>query len=129
MITIVIAAMLGGADPGASSIHNFMQCLHQADADARSQKVVPDGFVAFAKQHCASVETPYHASLVGEDVSHGMSHKEAVSDAASIIDSYYSERLDNYKAFYKRNQPVVDDKAAPSTPKVTPPPTLVSQPK
>lgn len=129
MITIVVAALLGGADPGATFIHNFMQCLHEADANARSQKVAPDSYTAFARQHCTSSEAPYKSSLVSEDVKHGMSHKEAVSDAASILDSYYSERLGNYQAFYKRNQPVADDKAPPSTPKVTPPPTPASQPK
>jgi hypothetical protein len=129
MITIVVAALLGGADPGATFIHNFMQCLHEADANARSQKVAPDSYTAFARQHCSNPQESYHASLVSEDVKHGMSHKDAVSDAASIINSYYSERHDNYEAFYKRNQPVADDKAPPSAPQVTPPPTPASQPK
>jgi len=128
MITIVIAGLVAGADPSATAIHNFIECLHQVDADARSQKVAPDTFDSFAKQHCASVEGAYHASLVSEDVSHGMSHKEAVSDAASIIDSYYSERRDNYQAYFKRTQPTPDETPAPA-PKVTPPPTPAAQPK
>jgi len=128
MITILIAGMVAGADPSAAYIRNFMQCLHDVDSDARSQKVAPDGFDAFARQHCASVETPYKASLVTEDVSHGMSHKEAISDAASVIDSYYSERRDGYQAFYKRNQAESEDTPA-SPPKVTPPPIPAAQPK
>jgi hypothetical protein len=128
MITILIAGMLAGADPSATYIRNFMECLRDVDSEARSQKVAPDGFDAFARQHCANVETPYKASIVTEDVSHGMSRKEAVSDAASVIESYYSERRDNYQAFYKRSQSAsADAPAAP--PKVTPPPTPAAQPK
>lgn len=129
MITIVIAAMLAGGDPGSTSIQHFVQCLHDSDADAKSQKIAPDTYTAFARQHCASAASPYQASLISEDVKHGMSHKEAVSDAASIIDSYYSERLDNYKVFYKSNLSVADDKSPASPPKVTPAPTPASQPK
>lgn len=130
MISIVIAAMLGGAaDPADTYIHSFVECLHQADADARSQKIAPDGYAAFVRQHCSSPQESYHASLVTEDEKHGMSHKEAVSDAASIIDSYYSERSDNYQAFYKRTQPETADKAPASPPKVTPPVVPAAQPK
>lgn len=128
MITIVFAGMLAGADPSAPFIHNFLECLHQVDADARSQKVAPDAFDAFAKQRCASVQGAYQASLVTEDVSHGMSHKEAVSDAASIIDSYYSERHDNYQVYFKRTQPAPNETPA-SPEKATPPPTPAAQPK
>ena len=128
MITILIAGMVAGADPSATYIRNFMQCLHDVDSDARSQKLAPEAFDAFARQHCASVEAPYKASVVTEDVSHGMSHKAAISDAASVIDSYYSERRDGYQAFYKRNQTASEDTPA-SPPKVTPPPTPAAAPK
>lgn len=128
MISIVIAALVAGADPSATYIHNFVECLHQVDSDVRSQKLAPDGFDAFARQHCATAETPYRASVVSEDVKHGMSHKDAVSDAASVIDSYYSERHDDYQAFYKHTQ-AAQDQAPPSTPGATPPPTPAAQPK
>jgi hypothetical protein len=124
MIAIVVAAMIGGADPSAALIHDFNQCLRQAGSDAKTQKIAPDALVAFMRAHCSSAETPYKASLVTEDVKHGMSHKEAVSDAASIIESYYSERLDDYKVDYKPA-----DQPAASTPKATPPPTPAAQPK
>jgi hypothetical protein len=131
MITIVVAALLGGAgaDPADTYIHSFVQCLHDADSNARSQKIAPDTYSGFARQHCSSPQESYHAALVTEDEKHGMSHKEAVSDAASVIDSYYSERSDNYQAFYKRMQPVADDKAPVPAPKVTPPVTPAAQPK
>ena len=129
MITIVIAALVAGADPSATYIHDFMQCLRKADSDAKSQKIAPEAFIAFARQHCATAESPYQASLISEDVKHGMAHKEAVSDAALIIDSYYSERLDDYKTVYKRAQSVATEDSAPSQPKVTPASTPASQPK
>ena len=97
MITIVVAAMLAMAGNGADTRHDFVQCLKQASTDAKSQKVAADGFVAFAKNACGTVEGPFRSTLVSADVSHGMSRKESDSDAASQIGDYYSERLDSYK--------------------------------
>lgn len=96
MIIFAAALMLAGA--GADLRHDFSDCLKQASAQARNQKVGVEGFVAFAKTNCANTEAPFQASLVSANVSHGMSKKSAASDAASQIDDYYSERLDTYKA-------------------------------
>ena len=95
---IIFAAALLAAGAGADLRHDFADCLKQASAQARNQKVGVDGFVAFAKTNCAGSEAPFQASLVSANVSHGMSKKSAASDAASQIDDYYSERLDTYKA-------------------------------
>ena len=95
MIIFAAALMLGGA--GADVRHDFSDCLKQASAQARNQKVGVEGFIAFAKTNCANAEAPFQASLVTANVSHGMSKKSAASDAASQIDDYYSERLDSYK--------------------------------
>lgn len=136
MIAIVVAALIGSADPSAALIHDFNQCLRQAGSDAQLQKIAPDAFVAFARAHCATAEAPYRASLVSEDVKHGMSHKEAVSDAASIVDSYYSERLDDFKAASKfaeqsnANAPSVpsQSQSPAAAPKAAPPVTPASAP-
>ena len=95
MIIFAAALMLGGA--GADFRHDFSDCLKQASVQARNAKVGVEGFVAFAKTNCANVQTPFQASLVTANVSHGMSKKSAASDAASQIEDYYSERLDSYK--------------------------------
>ena len=102
---IIVAAMLAAADPGADATHNFLVCLRQAKTDASSQKVAPDGFVAFARVRCAGVEAPYRTSIINADVQHGMSRTEAASDAASLVKSYYDERLDDYTAVFKRTGP------------------------
>lgn len=95
MIIFATALMLAGV--GADLRHDFSDCLKQASAQARNQKVGVEGFVAFARTNCASAEAPFQASLVSTDVSHGMSKKSATADANSQIDDYYSERLDSYK--------------------------------
>ena len=95
MIGIVMSMLLAGA--GADLRHDFADCLKQADTKAQSQKVAVEGFVAFAKTTCASAQAPFESSLTTTNVSHGMSKKAAASDAADQIDSYYSERLENYK--------------------------------
>jgi hypothetical protein len=98
MIVFVAAMMLAGADAGGDVRHDFVQCLKGALTQAKTQKMGVDGFVAFAKTTCASSESPFKASLVSADVSHGMSHKDSLSDAESQVSDYYSEWHDNYAA-------------------------------
>ena len=134
MIIFVAAAVAAAAaDPSAGLLHKFMQCLTHADADAKTQKVTPDAFAAFMRQQCAGTETPYRASLVSADVQHGMSHKSAISDAASLIESYYSDRNEDYAVSYKLLAPKTEAATAPSPQqaKVTPaaaPAAAASQP-
>ena len=73
MIIFATALMLAGV--GADLRHDFSDCLKQASAQARNQKVGVEGFVAFARTNCASAEAPFQASLVSTDVSHGMSKR------------------------------------------------------
>jgi hypothetical protein len=96
MIVIAAAMLLAGADT-SSLRHDFADCLKQASARAKTQKVEPDGFVAFAKSACAGVEAPFVSALTSANVSHGMAKKAAASDAQSQVGDYYSERLDSYK--------------------------------
>ena len=96
MILIVAALMLSGADQG-SLRHGFAECLKQSNSEAKAQNIGPDAFVEFARTKCANAASPFQASLIDSNVSHGMSKKSAASDAASQVDDYYSERLENYK--------------------------------
>lgn len=96
MMIVAVAAMLAGAGP-AEVRHSFAECLKQASTQAKLQKLAADGFVAFARTNCATAEAPFKSALVDLDVSHGMSRKEALADAAGQVDDYYSERLENYK--------------------------------
>jgi hypothetical protein len=98
MIVFVAAMMLAGADAGADLRHEFVECLKGALTQAKSQKMGVDGFVTFAKTTCAASEAPFKASLVSANVSHGMSRKDSLSDAASQLSDYYSEWHDNYAA-------------------------------
>jgi hypothetical protein len=127
MITIVIAAMLGGAGTEADLRHNFVQCLKTSVEQAKTQKVAIDGYVAFARSTCATSGSPFKAALINADVQHGMSHKDSVSDADSQLDDYFSEWLDHYKSDVDRSGS--ETAAAPPAPKVTPPPTPAAQPK
>jgi hypothetical protein len=95
MIGIVVTMLLAGA--GADLRRDFATCLKQASSKAQTEKVAADGFVAFARTTCASTEAPFQASLTTTNVSHGMSKKAAATDAADQIESYYTERLENYK--------------------------------
>ena len=96
MIVIAAAMLFVAADQG-SLRRSFAECLKQANSEAKAQNLVPDGFVAFARTKCTGVADPFQSSLTSANVSHGMSKKAAASDAATQIDDYYSERLENYR--------------------------------
>lgn len=98
MIVYVVAALLAGSGAGADLRHEFVECLKGVSTQAKTQKVGVEAFIDFARTNCANSEAPFKASLVNADVTHGMSRKESVSDAASQLNDYYSEWLDNYKA-------------------------------
>ncbi len=95
MIGIFVTMLLAGA--GADLRHDFADCLKQADSKAQTQKLAAEGFIAFAKTTCAGSQAPFESSLTSANISHGMSKKAAATDAADQIDSYYTERLENYK--------------------------------
>jgi len=95
MIGIFVTLLLAGA--GADLRHDFADCLKQADSKAQTQKLAAEGFIAFAKTTCAGSQAPFESSLTSANISHGMSKKAAATDAADQIDSYYTERLENYK--------------------------------
>ena len=95
MIGIFVTMLLAGA--GADLRHDFADCLNQADSKAQTQKLAAEGFIAFAKTTCAGSQAPFESSLTSANISHGMSKKAAATDAADQIDSYYTERLENYK--------------------------------
>ena len=109
MILIAAALMLAGGDQGALR-QSFSACLKQANSEAKAQNLVADGFVAFARGKCSGVAEPFQSSLTSANVSHGMSKKAAASDAATQIDDYYTERLENYKI---EIQPLMAPKAPP----------------
>ena len=95
MIGIFVTMLLAGA--GADLRHDFADCLKQADSKAQTQKLAAEGFIAFAKTTCAGSQALFESSLTSANISHGMSKKAAATDAADQIDSYYTERLENYK--------------------------------
>lgn len=118
MIVIAAAMLLAGGD--ADVRQTFVSCLKTATTQAQQQKVAADGFVAFARTHCAGVEDPFKASLVSANVQHGMSRKESASDASQQVSDYYTEWNDRYAS--DAPPPSVAPKVAP------PPPTPASAP-
>jgi hypothetical protein len=96
MIVIAAALMLAGADQAALR-RSFNECLKMAATEAKGRKLDAEGFLAFAKTSCGDSASPFQASLANTNVSHGMSRKAAAADAASQVEDYYKERLENYK--------------------------------
>ena len=95
MIGIFVTMLLAGT--GADLRHDFAECLKQADTRAQTQKIAAEGFVDFVRTTCSTAAAPFEAALTTANIKNGMTKKAAAADAASQINDYYSERLENYK--------------------------------
>jgi hypothetical protein len=116
MIVIAAAMLLAGAGPSDALMVNFSNCLKTAHSRAKSQNVPVDNFDAFLRSACATTEQPYKASVLQLDLHHGMSKKDAAADAASMVNDYYSERLDDYKSEMEASGAAPKPKAPAPTP-------------
>ena len=103
----------------------FDQCLQQADAKAKSEKVEPTAYSAYLRGLCTSQAAAFKDALVSFDVKNGVKRAQASSDADLQIDDYIAGSLDNYQARFAAAKP----KAAPPPAAAAPAPTPASSPQ
>ena len=80
----------------AGQRQQFVACLKQSVEKAKSDKMKPEGFEAFARQNCATQVSSFKQGLVSFDVKNGVGRKRAESDAELQIEDYLvgaSEKL------------------------------------
>ena len=82
----------------AAPRQNFTDCLKKASLQAMAQKVSPDQYGVFAKQHCSGQGDSFRAALVAFDVKNGVKRGQAASDAQLQIDDYVAMSAEKYEA-------------------------------
>lgn len=93
---VVAAAMMVQA-ASAESRSAYVSCLREAVVSAKGANITVDGFKAYARQTCASVEGGFKSKLVSFNVKNGMSKKMAADDADVQLDDYMYTAEEKYR--------------------------------
>src|SRR5829696_8991595 len=97
MITAVIIAALIQSAAINSQRDNYLACLKAGVETAKAQKMPADGFEAFLRQNCATIEGTFEAALIGFDVKNKVPRKQAASDAQLQVDDFVTSSVERYK--------------------------------
>ena len=97
MIAVFVAAALALQGGSGDPRKDYVSCLNDAIASAKSANVAVDGFKAYASKTCAPIEAAFRAKLVAIDVKNGMSKKASVEDAQIQLDDYLYTAEERYK--------------------------------
>ncbi len=97
MIDVVIAMMLqsAAADGARSALRG---CIKQAAMEAKTQKVAPAGFTAFAQQKCAAQESSFKSAVWSFDSKNKVPRKQSEADAGLQIEDFLAVAADKYAA-------------------------------
>jgi hypothetical protein len=96
MIVAFVALMAAPIDTAAKAPRTaFAECLKQALAEARTQKVAADAFDAFARTQCATTEDALKKAVMAIDVRNGIARKDAADNARQEMDDYYVTARDH----------------------------------
>ncbi len=96
VVTMIAAAMMVQA-ASTDLRHDYVSCLGQAVASAKSANVGVDGFKDYARKTCATVESGFKAKLVTFNVKNGMSKKSAADDAELQLSDYVYTAEERYR--------------------------------
>ena len=99
MIELVIALGLAGQGPVApvAPRKNFGNCLNKVVQSKVGDKLAEDAFKAAAKAACANEENAFRTAWVTYEVGMKTKRADAEQNAASQIDDYFANAVDNYK--------------------------------
>jgi hypothetical protein len=105
----------------------FQTCLKNAVDKAQSQKVAGDGYEAFVRTECGGQMNSFRAAVTAFDIKNKMTHKDASSDADSMIADFVTGSADHYRYVLKSDpaggagaKPAATEAKATITPAPTP---------
>jgi hypothetical protein len=97
MIATMIAAVMLVLQPGGELRQEYVTCLNNAVASAKTSNIGVDGFKDYAHKTCATVEDGFKARLVSFNVKNGMSKKAASDDAQIQLEDYMYTYEEKYR--------------------------------
>lgn len=93
---ILAAAFQSTAADGARSA--LRTCIKQATADAKSQKVGNDAFVAFVRDKCQTQTSSFKSAVWAFDSKNKVSKKQSESDSELQVEDFVASAADRYAA-------------------------------
>lgn len=101
MIVVVVAVasmLLAGVDMAASTQRKaLVVCLKDAQSKAKTEKIAPAGFNAYAQTACTKQMEALKAALIAIDMKNGIGRRDAAENAKMDIDGYFATADDRYK--------------------------------
>lgn len=99
IILIAASAVFLVADQAAiaAPTNAYKNCLKDAGAKAKSEKVKGDAFETYVRTLCAAQITELRNALIGFEVKNGTKRVEAARDADMTVDDYLASAVDNYQ--------------------------------
>lgn len=138
MIALIAASavsMVASQAAIAAPTMAYKDCLKQASAQAKKDKVAGDAYEAYARNACSAQITGLRNALIAFTVKNGMTRKDAAKDADLTVDDYLLSSADNYKfmaGVAAENAKIEADAkakaAAAATPAAQPTPAAAPQP-
>lgn len=100
-VMIASAVFLAAAfqSPAADGARSALRdCIKQAAAEAKGQKVASDAFTAFARQKCAAQESSFKSAIWAFDSKNKVPKKQSESDAELQVEDFVAVAADKYSA-------------------------------
>ena len=95
---VYLLALQAGIDAPRAA---FGECLKQAAAKAKTDKMAPDAFTEFARTSCSAQADGLKDALVKFDVKYGIKRAQATADADVQIDDYFKSSASSYSVHNK----------------------------
>lgn len=114
---------------------SFKDCLKQASAKAKSEKVAGNAYEAYARNACGTQLNALTNALIAFEVKNGMKRKDAATDASLTAGDYLASSVEKYQYLAgvdsenAKAEAAAAKPAQPATPAAAPAPTPASAPK
>lgn len=95
---VYLLALQAGIDAPRAA---FGDCLKQAAAKAKTDKMTADAFTEYARTSCAAQAEGLKEALVKFDVKYGIKRAQATADADVQVDDYFKSSASSYTAHTK----------------------------
>jgi hypothetical protein len=124
MLALVMGSalyMIAAQASMAAPTNAFRDCLKQTSAKAKSEKVAPANYEAYARNACGAQLAGLRNAITSFNVKNGMKRKDAADDAELTAGDYLASSVDKYQYLAGVDAENAKAEATATAPAVTPP--------
>ncbi len=135
MLALVMGSvmyLLGAQAAITAPTNAFKDCLKATSAKAKTEKVAPANYEAYARTACSAQLAGLTSAITSFNVKNGMKRKDAADDAELTAGDYLTSSVDKYQYLAgvdAENAAAVAARSAPPAPAATPPATPAAAPQ